>query len=53
MRVSVGMPGMDEETETLIQRWIIAFCEMPALVDKELMRAVLADMETETGEPQR
>ncbi len=42
---------MDAETETLIQRWIIAFCEMPALIDKELMRAVLADMETQTTEP--
>lgn len=44
---------MDEETEALIQRWIITFCEMPALVDKELMQAVLADMETRTGDPQR
>ena len=42
---------MDAETETLIQRWIIAFCEMPTLIDKELMRAVLADMETQTTEP--
>lgn len=36
---------MDDETERLIQRWIIRFCEMPALVDPELMRAVLADLE--------
>lgn len=42
---------MDTETEALIQRWIIAFCEAPALIDKELMRAVLADMEDETQEP--
>ena len=42
---------MDKETEALIQRWIIAFCEMPALVDKELMQAVLADMEARTEEP--
>ncbi|MFC5342661.1 hypothetical protein ACETK8_05890 [Brevundimonas staleyi] len=42
---------MDEDTDALIQRWIIAFCEMPALVDPELMRAVLADMETQSKEP--
>ena len=42
---------MDDETEHLIQRWIIAFCEMPALVDPELMRAVLADLETNPREP--
>ena len=39
---------MDAETESLIQRWIIAFCEVPALVDAELMRAVLADMEAKS-----
>ncbi|WGM30198.1 hypothetical protein KKHFBJBL_00414 [Brevundimonas sp. NIBR11] len=39
---------MDAETETLIQRWILAFCEAPPLIDKELMRAVLADMEGKT-----
>lgn len=42
---------MNDDTDTLIQRWIIAFCEMPALVDPELMRAVLADMETNPKEP--
>lgn len=42
---------MDAETERLIQRWIIAFCEMPAIVDPELMRAVLADLETTPQEP--
>ena len=36
---------MDNETESLIQRWIIAFCEVPVLVDAELMRTVLADVE--------
>lgn len=41
---------MDAETETLIQRWIIAFCEMPTLIDKELMRAVLADMEAKPNQ---
>lgn len=36
---------MDDDTEALIQRWIIAFCEMPVIVDPELMRALLADAE--------
>lgn len=43
---------MDYETERLIQRWIIAFCEVPTLVDAELMRAVLAEMETKSKDPQ-
>jgi len=42
---------MDTETESLIQRWIIAFCEVPTLIDAELMRVVLADMETKPEEP--
>lgn len=36
---------MDTETEALVRRWIIAFCETPILVDAELMRRVLADVE--------
>ena len=36
---------MNDETERLIQRWIIAFCDVPILVDVELMRAVLADVD--------
>lgn len=36
---------MDIETERLIERWIIAFCEAPPLVDAELMRMVLAQYE--------
>ncbi|WP_428150349.1 hypothetical protein [Brevundimonas sp.] len=42
---------MDAETEHLIQRWIIAFCEAPVLIDAELMRAVLADAESRQKEP--
>ena len=42
---------MDVETEKLIQRWIIAFCEAPVLVDPELMRIVLADEEARREEP--
>ena len=40
---------MDKETERLIQRWIIAFCEVPIIVDADLMRRVLADVE---GQPE-
>jgi hypothetical protein len=36
---------MDTETRALVQRWIIAFCEAPVLIDAELMRRVLADVE--------
>ena len=32
---------MTEDTEALIQRWILAFCEMPIIVDPALMRLVL------------
>ena len=36
---------MDTETRALVQRWIIAFCEAPILIDADLMRQVLADIE--------
>ena len=36
---------MDQEQTALIKRWIQAFSEPPPLVDVELMRAVLADVE--------
>ena len=42
---------MDNETERLIQRWILAFCEVPIIVDAELMRTVLADVEGKPEEP--
>ena len=42
---------MDAETEHLIQRWILAFCEAPILIDAELMRMVLADIEANPMEP--
>lgn len=38
--------GVDPDAERLLERWIIAFCEPPPLVDVELMRRVLADLET-------
>lgn len=38
---------MTDETERLVQAWIMRFCEAPVLIDTELMRAVLADAERE------
>jgi len=40
---------MDAETRALVQRWIIAFCEMPVLIDADLMRRVLAEVDGKTG----
>ena len=37
---------MDSETSKLVQRWILAFCEAPVLIDAALMRRVLDDAET-------
>ncbi|MFN3930180.1 MAG: hypothetical protein ACK4JY_00400 [Brevundimonas sp.] len=36
---------MDTETTALVQRWIVAFCEAPVLIDPELMRRVLDGLE--------
>lgn len=36
---------MDSETDELIARWILAFCEPPPPVDADLMRQVLAEHE--------
>ena len=33
---------MDEDTQRLVERWIMTFCEAPVLIDAELMRRVLA-----------
>ncbi|MDY6925344.1 MAG: hypothetical protein SWI22_15450 [Pseudomonadota bacterium] len=43
---------MDTETKALVQRWIVAFCEAPVLIDPELMRRVLDGLEPspEAGE---
>lgn len=40
----------DDDTEALIQAWIVTFCEMPVLIDPDLMRAVLNNR-PETGKP--
>ncbi|MFJ6023135.1 hypothetical protein ACIQC9_00885 [Brevundimonas sp. NPDC092305] len=54
VRVSLrtSMSGIIKKTETgdeellhLTDRWILAFCETPVLLDAELMRRVLADAE--------
>lgn len=41
----------DDETADLIRRWMLTFCEMPILVDADLMRAVLNDSEAQTRTP--
>lgn len=38
---------MTDEADLVVQRWIIAFCEMPSLVDVELMKALLAEHDQE------
>ena len=44
---------MDDETERLIRRWMIAFCEMPVLIDAELMRSVLDEAESRSTDAPR
>ena len=44
---------MDDETERLIRRWMIAFCEMPVLIDAELMRSVLDRAEARPADPSK
>lgn len=34
---------MDIETQRLVEAWILRFCEAPVLIDKELMRRLLAE----------
>lgn len=41
----------DDVEAALIQRWIIAFCEVPALIDVELMERVLSEHEARTNTP--
>lgn len=36
---------MSEELKRLTERWILAFCETPPLLDAELMARVLAEHE--------
>ncbi|WP_396595463.1 hypothetical protein [Brevundimonas sp. R86498] len=41
---------MDNETDELVRRWIVRFCEMPILIDPDLMRAVLNDLDPKPEE---
>ena len=36
---------LDNETRALVRRWMTAFREAPVLIDPDLMRRVLADLE--------
>ena len=45
LKHALGDKALDTETRALVQRWMIAFCEAPILIDVELMRRVLADAE--------
>jgi len=36
---------VSEEIERLMERWILAFCEPPPLLDAELMARLLAEHE--------
>jgi len=49
----LGVPVLDIETRTLVQRWIIAFCEPPVLIDPDLMRQVLDEVEGRPGDQAR
>ncbi|WP_421729532.1 DUF2945 domain-containing protein [Brevundimonas sp.] len=36
---------MNDDVQALVDRWIMAFCEAPVLIDPELMRRLLAEKE--------
>ena len=44
---------MTDDTDALVRRWILRFCEIPILIDPELMRRVLADAEAKSAETQQ
>lgn len=41
---------MSHDANGLIERWILAFCETPTLIDEELMERLLAEHETRNAE---
>lgn len=41
----------DDAEAQLIQRWIIAFCEVPTLIDVELMNRLLAEHDAQREAP--
>ncbi|WP_291535519.1 DUF2945 domain-containing protein [Brevundimonas sp.] len=40
---------MTDEERALVERWILAFCEAPPVVDAELMRRLIAEHESLEG----
>ena len=44
---------MDAETLALVDQWIVAFCEPPVLIDRELMWRVLAEHQADAGREPR
>lgn len=43
---------MDDETRRLLDRWIIAFLDPPAVLDADLMRLILAEHDAGRAEDQ-
>ena len=43
---------MDDEIERLTQRWIVAFCEIPIVIDAPLMKTVLEEVEARSKDMQ-
>lgn len=41
---------MSHDADDLLDRWILAFCEPPPLIDPELMTALLAEHDAKRGE---
>ncbi|CAN5249421.1 hypothetical protein BH10PSE2_BH10PSE2_01500 [soil metagenome] len=39
---------MSHDADDVVQRWILAFCETPPLIDLELMTRLLAEHEART-----
>ena len=44
---------MDHDADDLLQRWILAFCEPPPLIDAELMTRLLAEHAAKRSEDAR
>lgn len=51
LKPTPGDQILDAETQALVQRWILAFCEAPVLIDADLMRRVLDDVEAAARSP--
>ena len=44
---------MDDELKALTDKWILAFCETPPILDAELMRQTLEALAPDQTLPQR